>query len=78
MCDALFARCPVWPMPCLADALFGRCPVWPMPDALFGRCPMPDANFLLLVNAIEQPKSPENPDKVGNSGVSIGEYHKYV
>gem|GEM_PF-6791439 len=20
-------------MPCLADALFGRCPVWPMPDA---------------------------------------------
>ncbi|MEG4840866.1 hypothetical protein [Microcoleus sp. B9-D4] len=19
------------PMPCLADALFGRCPVWPMP-----------------------------------------------
>jgi hypothetical protein len=37
-----------------------------------------DANFLLLVNAIEQPKSPENPDKVGNSGVSIGEYHKYV
>lgn len=39
---------------------------------------IPDANFLLLVNAIEQPKSPENPDKVGNSGVSIGEYHKYV
>ncbi len=40
--------------------------------------PIPDANFLLLVNAIEQPKSPENPDKVGNCGVSIGEYHKYV
>ena len=60
------ARCPI------LDALFARCP---MPDA---RCPMPDANFLLLVNAIEQPKSPENPDKVGNSGVSIGEYHKYV
>jgi hypothetical protein len=39
---------------------------------------IPDANFLLLVNAIEQPKSPENPHKVGNSGVSIGEYHKYV
>ncbi len=52
-------------MPYLADA---RCPFWPMPDA----------NFLLLVNAIEQPKSPENPDKVGNSGVSIGEYLKYV
>jgi hypothetical protein len=49
-----------------------RCP---MPDA---RCPMPNSNFLLLVNAIEQPKSPENPDKVGNRGVSIGEYHKYV
>jgi hypothetical protein len=31
---------------------------------------MPD--FLLLVDAIEQPKSPDNPDKVGNSGVSIG------
>ena len=55
---------------------------FPMPDARFpmpdARCPMPDANFLLLVNAIEQPKSPENPDKVGNSGVSIGKYHKYV
>ena len=69
MPDALFGRCPVWPMPCLADA---RCP---MPDA---RCPMPDANFLLLVNAIEQPKSSENPDKVGNCGVSICEYHKYI
>jgi hypothetical protein len=69
-------RCP---MPYLADALFGRCPIWPMPylaDALRG--PMPNSNFLLLVNAIEQPKSPENPDKVGNSGVSIGQYHKYV
>ncbi|MEG3873253.1 hypothetical protein QUA46_26770 [Microcoleus sp. MON2_D6] len=22
------------PMPCLADALFGRCPVWPMPQLL--------------------------------------------
>jgi len=33
MPDALFGRCPVWPMPCLANALFGRCPVWPMPDA---------------------------------------------
>ena len=52
----------------MPDALFGRCPIWPMPNS----------NFLLLVNAIEQPKSPENPDKVGNSGVSIGEYHKYV
>ena len=48
---------------------------FPIPDSQF---PIPDANFLLLVNAIEQPKSPENPDKVGNSGVSIGEYHKYV
>ena len=46
-----------------------------IPDSRF---PIPDANFLLLVNAIEQPKSPENPDKVGNSGVSIGEDHKYV
>ena len=45
-----------------------RCPVWPMPHA----------NFLLLVNAIEQPKSPENPCKVGNCGVSICEYHKYI
>ena len=64
------ARCP------MPDARFSmpdsRCPI---PDARF---PIPDANFLLLVNAIEQPKSPENPDKVGNSGVSIGEYHKYV
>ncbi len=65
LADALFGR---FSMPYLADALFDRCPIWPMPDA----------NFLLLVNAIEQPKSPENPDKVGNSGVSIGEYHKYV
>ena len=23
-----------FPMPYLADALFGRCPIWPMPDAL--------------------------------------------
>lgn len=46
-----------------------------VPDS---RSPIPDSNFLLLVDAIEQPKSPENPDKVGNSGVSIGEYHKYV
>ena len=68
MSDALFGRCPIWPM---SDALFGRCPIWPMSY-------LADANFLLLVNAIEQPKSPENPDKVGNSGVSIGEYHKYV
>ena len=64
------ARCP------MPDARFSmpdsRCPI---PDARF---PIPDANFLLLVNTIEQPKSPENPDKVGNSGVSIGEYHKYV
>ena len=29
--NALFGRCPVWPMPCLAD---GRCPVWPMPFAI--------------------------------------------
>ena len=35
-------------------------------------------NFLLLVDAIEQPKSPDNPDKVSNSGVSIGQYDKYV
>ena len=61
-CASRNSRCP---MPYLADA---RCPIWPMPDA----------NFLLLVNAIKQPKSPENPDKVGNSGVSIGEYDKYV
>ncbi|MCC3441563.1 MAG: hypothetical protein JGK01_07050 [Microcoleus sp. PH2017_03_ELD_O_A] len=27
---------------------------------------------LLLVDAIEQPKSTDNPDKVGNSRVSIG------
>ncbi len=40
--------------------------------------PIRNSNFLLLVNAIEHPKSPKNPDKVGNSGVSIGEYHKYV
>jgi len=65
LADALFGR---FSMPYLADA---RCPIWPMPY-------LADANFLLLVNAIEQPKSPENPDKVGNSGVSIGEYHKYV
>ena len=75
---ALFGRCPIWPMPYLADA---RCPIWPMPYLADARCPiwpMPNSNFLLLVNAIEQPKSSENPDKVGNSGVSIGEYHKYV
>lgn len=48
---------------------------FPLPNS---RSPIPDSNFLLLVDAIEQPKSPENPDKVGNSGVSIGEYHKYV
>lgn len=35
-------------------------------------------DFLLLVNAIEQPKSPDNSDKVSNSGVSIGQYDKYV
>ena len=40
--------------------------------------PILDSNFLLLVDAIEQRKSPHNPDKVGNSSVSIGEYHKYV
>ncbi|TAE05933.1 MAG: hypothetical protein EAZ90_29830 [Oscillatoriales cyanobacterium] len=27
-------------MPSLADALFGRCPLWPIPDALFGRFPL--------------------------------------
>ena len=86
MPDALFARCPICPMP---DS---QCPIWPILDARFSMpyladarfpiphspFPMPNSNFLLLVNAIEQPKSPENPDKVGNSGVSIGEYHKYV
>jgi hypothetical protein len=28
-------------MPYLADALFGRCPIWPMPDAHGDQCPMP-------------------------------------
>lgn len=43
-----------------------------------GEAQFPLTNFLLLVDAIEQPKSAENPDKMGNSGVSIGEYHKYI
>jgi len=76
-CPSRNAQCPMPDAQCpMPNA---RCPMpdarCPMPDA---RCPMPDATFLLLVNAIEQPKSPENPYKVGNSGVSIGEYHKYV
>jgi hypothetical protein len=33
----------------IPDALFGRCPLWPMPDAGCpmpdARCPMPDAQF---------------------------------
>ena len=37
--DALFGRCPIWPMPCAA-----RCPIWPMPNALRG--PMPNAHAL--------------------------------
>ena len=54
----------------------------PIPNYRFpitdSRFPITNSNFLLLVDAIEQPKSADNPDKVSNSGVSIGEYHKYV
>ena len=45
----------------------------PIPNYLF-----PITYYLLFVYAIEQPKTRDNPDKVSNSGVSIGEYHKYV
>ena len=63
------------PMPCAGQFPGKAHAPCPMPHAQF---PMPNSPGLQFVNAIEQPKSPENPDKVGNSGVSIGEYHKYV